>query len=270
MHYYKKNIGDYHKKAGRLSMLEHGAYTLLIDACYDRERFPTEDEAIEWTWARTQEEEAAVRFVLARFFDLRDGVYVQARIEEEIAKYHANAETNARIAKEREDKRRNGARTVLKASPGVHEAPPNQEPITNNQEPISKPITSEQSPDSAAKKKTGSPEDYDAAKWIFERVQKLDPTAKDPNWASWANDIRLMREIDGRDHQAIHEMFDWANRHHFWCRNILSPGKLREKWGTLAVQKNGPDRSAPASRSAMNRIGIDSQTPEGWGDGSDL
>ena len=37
MHYYKRNIGDYHKKAGRLSMIEHGAYTLLIDACYDRE-----------------------------------------------------------------------------------------------------------------------------------------------------------------------------------------------------------------------------------------
>jgi len=29
MHYFKRNIGDYHKKAGRLSMLEHGAYTLL-------------------------------------------------------------------------------------------------------------------------------------------------------------------------------------------------------------------------------------------------
>jgi len=51
MHYFKRNIGDYHKKAGRLSMLEHGAYTLLMDACYDRERFPTMDEAIDWCWA---------------------------------------------------------------------------------------------------------------------------------------------------------------------------------------------------------------------------
>ena len=39
MHYFKFNIGDYHKKAGRLSMLQHGAYTLLIHACYDREKF---------------------------------------------------------------------------------------------------------------------------------------------------------------------------------------------------------------------------------------
>ena len=48
MHYFKRNIGDYHKKAGRLSMLEHGAYTLLIDSCYDRERFPTMD-AVSYT-----------------------------------------------------------------------------------------------------------------------------------------------------------------------------------------------------------------------------
>ncbi len=84
MHYYKRNIGDYHKKAGRLSMLEHGAYTLLLDACYDRERFPTLDEALDWAWARTDEEEAAVKFVLKKFFTEIDGVYVQKRTNEEI------------------------------------------------------------------------------------------------------------------------------------------------------------------------------------------
>jgi len=56
MHYYKKNIGDYHKKAGRLTMLQHGAYTLLMDACYDREKFPNRDEALDWLWASSKEE----------------------------------------------------------------------------------------------------------------------------------------------------------------------------------------------------------------------
>ena len=87
MHYYKRNIGDYHKKAGRLSMLEHGAFNLLIDACYDRERFPTMEEAIDWSWARTDAEVAAVQFVLKKFFILTDGVYVQPRIEEELEKW---------------------------------------------------------------------------------------------------------------------------------------------------------------------------------------
>lgn len=139
MHYYKRNIGDYAKKAGRLSMLEHGAYTLLIDACYDRERFPTLDEALDWCWARDEDEKQAVMFVLGKFFELQDGVYVQNRIAEEIAAYVKNAETNKRIATEREQKRKGGARTVHEPSPCVNEPPPNQEPI--NQEPLtSKPI----------------------------------------------------------------------------------------------------------------------------------
>ena len=64
MHYYKRNIGDYHRKAGRLSILQHGVYTLLIDGCYDRECFPTKEDAVDWCWASTTEEIEAVEFVL--------------------------------------------------------------------------------------------------------------------------------------------------------------------------------------------------------------
>lgn len=137
MHYYKRNLGDYAKKAGRLSMLQHGSYTLLIDACYDREQFPTLEDAIEWTWASTTEEVEAVQFVLRKFFTLEGGVYVQKRIQEEIAEYQRNAATNKRIADERETKRRekstNRAPLVDGASPGVNEAPPNHKPLTKNQ-----------------------------------------------------------------------------------------------------------------------------------------
>ena len=132
MHYYKRNIGDYAKKAGRLSMLEHGAYTLLLDSCYDREQFPTEREAIEWCWARTDEEVAAVRFVLARFFTKRGDIYVQTRVEEELAGYKEKSETNKRIATEREAKRTNRSRVVSEESETEHEAPPNHKPLTTN------------------------------------------------------------------------------------------------------------------------------------------
>lgn len=136
MHYFKRNIGDYHKKAGRLSMTEHGAYTLLLDACYDRERFPTMEEAIDWCWARSQEEVAAVTFVLSKFFDLVDGRYVQARIQDEINAYHAMALKNKEIAENREAaKRTKRAQNDTKRAPDVNEPAPNQEPLTTNQEP---------------------------------------------------------------------------------------------------------------------------------------
>lgn len=140
MHYYKRNIGDYAKKAGRLSMLEHGAYTLLMDAIYDRETFPTLEEALDWVWARDEAEVAAVKFVLSKFFELQeDGRYVQNRIQEELNSYKAKAETNARIAKEREEKRKykhEASRTVHEACEEIHEPSPNHKPLTNNQEPL--------------------------------------------------------------------------------------------------------------------------------------
>lgn len=139
MHYYKRNIGDYAKKAGRLTMLQHGAYTLLIDSCYDRETFPTLEQALEWTWASTEIEIEAVKFVLSRFFKQdKDGCYVQDRVLDELLNYHKNADTNKRIADEREAKRRE-KRTNREQS--VDETPPNQEPITNNHKPIKEKAT---------------------------------------------------------------------------------------------------------------------------------
>ena len=134
MHYYKKNIGDYAKKTGRLTMLQHGAYTLLIDSCYDREIFPTLEQALEWTWASTDAEIEAVKFVLSRFFTLdKEGQYVQNRILSELLHYHKNADTNKRIAIERETKRKEKS---TKREPIVHEAPPNHKPLTINHKPV--------------------------------------------------------------------------------------------------------------------------------------
>lgn len=140
MHYYKRNLGDYAKKAGRLSMLEHGAYTLLMDAIYDREVFPTLEEALDWAWARDEAEISAVKFVLSKFFELQeDGRFVQKRISDELMDYKAKAETNSRIAKEREAKRKNkheASRSVHETCEEKHEPSPNHKPLTNNQEPI--------------------------------------------------------------------------------------------------------------------------------------
>jgi uncharacterized protein YdaU (DUF1376 family) len=134
MHYYKRNLGDYAKKAGRLTMLQHGAYTLLIDSCYDREVFPTLEQAIEWTWASTEAEIEAVKFVLDRFFTLdKSNQYVQDRILQELLEYHAKADKNKQIAIDRETKRRENS---TNRSQHVHEPTPNHKPRTKNQEPL--------------------------------------------------------------------------------------------------------------------------------------
>lgn len=129
MHYYKRNIGDYHKKAGRLTLLQHGVYTVLMDAIYDREKFPTKQDALEWTWASTPEEVAAVDLVLSKFFTNGNGIYKQKRIEEELNAFRSRSETNKRIAIERETKRK---KKSTKRARIDHESPPNHKPLTTN------------------------------------------------------------------------------------------------------------------------------------------
>jgi uncharacterized protein YdaU (DUF1376 family) len=134
MHYYKKNIGDYYKKAGRLTMLQHGAYNMLIDSCYDREEFPTLEMAYDWVWASSKEEKEAVEFVLSKLFVIDGDVYVQEEIKDGLEKYHKNAKINKRIAKDREAKKRSEReRTEHEPCTLEHEPAPNHKPLTTNQ-----------------------------------------------------------------------------------------------------------------------------------------
>ena len=79
------------------------------------------------------------------------------------------------------------------------------------------------------------PNDEKCARWLFGVVQKTAPKAREPNFNTWADDVRKMRERDDRTHKEICELFKWAHEDRFWCANILSPAKLREKWDQLSI-----------------------------------
>jgi len=223
MHYYKRNLGDYAKKCGRLSMLQHGAYTLLIDSCYDREKFPTLEEAIEWTWASTEAEVEAVKFVLSRFFKLDDdGQYVQERILAELLDYHAKADKNKQIALDRETKRRE---KITNRAQVVNEAPPNQEPLTINQEPVNRKqrgtrlpadcilptewhaFCKQERPDLLPRQVFDEFKDY----WIAQPGQKGVKTDWDATWRNWVrrqNQARTAGRTEHKHAAASRAIFD--------------------------------------------------------------
>lgn len=95
--------------------------------------------------------------------------------------------------------------------------------------------------------KWGTSDDLKAAEWLFSKVRVVAPTAQEPNWPAWSNDIRLMRNALNCSHHDICEVFKWANADHFWQTNVLSPAKLREKWETLKAQMNQAKRNRQAS-----------------------
>ena len=150
MNYYERHLGDYARDTGHLSMLEHGAYTLLMDRYYASEQGIPADQAYRFARARSQDERNAVDAVLREFFVLEDGVWTKGRIEAEIEK------ANRRISAARNNGGRGGR--PKKTEKDQSEEKPNGFSLGSNLKTGSKAL---HTPDSIhqekAKADTGSP-----------------------------------------------------------------------------------------------------------------
>ncbi|GAA0721484.1 YdaU family protein [Dokdonella soli] len=108
MNFYKRHLGDIAKACGHLSQGEMGAYDLLLDWLYSNEKpLPLGMPAL-WRIGRasSKAERENVTRVVGEFFERIDAGFVQKRALEEMAKANAQAETNRRIAEQREEKKR--------------------------------------------------------------------------------------------------------------------------------------------------------------------
>ncbi|MDX9690516.1 MAG: YdaU family protein [Alphaproteobacteria bacterium] len=119
LHWYPKYPGDYARDTAHLSMLEHGAYNLLIDYYYSTgQPLPANADAnapalalaknyrlYRICRAITQEEQKAVDSVIEGFFELQDGFYHHRRIDQELEKRREISDKrSAANAKMRESK----------------------------------------------------------------------------------------------------------------------------------------------------------------------
>ena len=158
-----------------------------------------------------------------------------------------------------------GSNSELGGSNSELEGGSNSEPRTNNSfEPINE--SNSTSGKNFPLAKTGKKfvytnDDLLAANWIFGLIKNLSPNVKTPTFESWANEIRLMRERDGRTHKDICELFKWANEDEFWSANILSPSKLREKWDQLEIKRKS-SRVTKRKESFAEKNSSDWSSPE--------
>jgi len=109
----------------------------------------------------------------------------------------------------------------------------------------------------------GTAEDLQLAQQMAAGVQAMQGEHyRSPNWAAWANEIRLMRERDRREPRHIAALFAFANQDGFWQANILSPDALRRNWGKLAAacnsqragQRNKPLSNLAAAQAAAQAL----------------
>lgn len=96
-------------------------------------------------------------------------------------------------------------------------------------------------------------EHIDLAKFLYTEHLKHDDKYlhgkhKKLVFTKWADDIRKLNEIDGRDIVDIKNIIEWVKSDgNFWIANIMSGKKLREKYSVLFQQykKENPQQEKP-------------------------
>lgn len=97
---------------------------------------------------------------------------------------------------------------------------------------------------------------YQLALRLLNNIKKNNPNFKEPNLQKWADDVRKTIELDKRTPEQVAFLMDWAQRDSFWMANILSPGKLRQKFDTLLMQ------SKKRGKKSVHDIPL--ERPEHW------
>jgi len=108
---------------------------------------------------------------------------------------------------------------------------PIQEVISKKQEGRRKSFATEKAP---------SQEGAALAALLSEGILQNNPTAKitDSQLRKWAYEADLMMRRDNRSFEQIRGLIEWSQADSFWKGNILSMGKLRDKFDQLTVKKN--------------------------------
>lgn len=90
MNFYEHHIGDYQKKTAHLSLLEHGAYFLMMQAFYATEKpLPTGKVLYRMLRAASKPERAAIDSIVSQFWQKTAHGLVNSRGNRELAAYRA-------------------------------------------------------------------------------------------------------------------------------------------------------------------------------------
>lgn len=148
MNYYPHHIGDFNNATRHLTRVERALYRDLIELYYDTEQpLPADDfdRLARRVIAVTEEEKAALKYVLEEFFTLDGDVYRHERCELEIEKYRTVNNVKSKAGKASAEARKKKAAAKKQPKPediehnltGVEQVlntcATNQEPRTKNQ-----------------------------------------------------------------------------------------------------------------------------------------
>jgi len=136
MNFFKLYIGDYQRDTAHLSIAEHGAYMLMLQHYYATEKPLPEGKSLHrMLRAQDKSERDAIDAVADQFWTRSSEGLINGRADAEIVKANAQAETNGRIAKEREAHRKAQRDKHEQSTNRATNDQPNQTPDTNTNTP---------------------------------------------------------------------------------------------------------------------------------------
>jgi uncharacterized protein YdaU (DUF1376 family) len=272
--WYARYPGDYLRDTAHLSLTEHGAYGLLLDHYYSTEKpLPNNKDALyRICRALNDGERLAVDSVLAQFFRLSEDGYHNARADRELEKRSDRnqklSDSGRRGARERWKGSGNNSERDSQAygdangeangpasgpsiaspqpqpQPQPHppaKAQPQPEKVSSSESKTdSDTVTNVSGSNSSRKPKTPPSETgLLLADRLRSRILQNNINAKITAAAvlSWAHEADLMMRCDQRTEQQIADLIDWSQQDAFWRQNVLSMGKLREKFDQLTLKK---------------------------------
>jgi len=161
LNYYKHHIGDYAGKTAHLSLLEHGAYLLLLQHYYATERpLPDDLRALaRIIRADGKAEAAAIRRVLDQFWTLTDDGWINERAVEEIERAAAQRDTNRELGKRGGRPRKTESVNQPKTE-SVSEWKPKHNPTPDSNTPVTNTLTEREGGYVPGTRRKSGPERY--------------------------------------------------------------------------------------------------------------
>ncbi|WP_335617735.1 hypothetical protein [Bacillus safensis] len=92
---------------------------------------------------------------------------------------------------------------------------------------------------------------------LYQKILENNPQAKKPNLEKWANDFRLIRQIDKRTDEQVKYLIDWTQQDTFWKANMLSPASLRKQFDRLVVIIKSSHEAAKRKSPVLNEKEFD-------------
>lgn len=145
--------------------------------------------------------------------------------------------------------------------------------VDNFSESTQKTVTPEVNlPDATEDSNLVTDDDFDLAMWfwstiveMYERAAEFDgclAKPREPNFVRWAQEVRLLRQEHGCNHDQIRIMVERIQRDHWWCEKVQNIPTLRRKWPELVLSL------CPANLSTGGNLGfsgkVDTNIPKGF------